>query len=121
MPEKLQQGTVELVEIRKAVAALEADEAVGRLGAAETTRRVNDCRRSVTRRDLWKASGGRGGNPKRSNWKDVRGAVYGLIFLLVLALVGVYLITLVIGRYVGGEEYVPGSTDVTPTSVSATP
>ncbi|MBA3420109.1 MAG: hypothetical protein H0U09_15675 [Geodermatophilaceae bacterium] len=50
----------------------------------------------MTQRDLWKASGGRAGSPKRSDWKDIRGAVYGLLFLLALAVVG--------------EEFVPGMT-----------
>jgi hypothetical protein len=110
MPQQQQGGTVELEEIRAAVKALKASEADGKLSSAETTRRINDCRRAVTQRDLWKASGGPAGSPKRSDWKDIRGAVYGLLFLLALAVVGVYFITVVIGEYVGGEEFVPGMT-----------
>ncbi|MBA2390073.1 MAG: hypothetical protein H0V67_07410 [Geodermatophilaceae bacterium] len=110
MPQQQQQAVVELAEIRAAVKLLEQEEAAGHLSAAETTRRINDCRRAVTPRDLWKASGRRAGSRKRSDWKDIRGAVYGLLFLLALAIVGVYLITLVIAEYVGGEEFVPGMT-----------
>lgn len=62
-------------------------------------------------RDLWKASGHRAGSPKRSVWKDIRGAVYGLLFLLLLAVVGVYFVTVVIGEYVGGDGDVPGISD----------
>ncbi len=82
----------------------------GQLSAAETTRRINDCRQAVTRRDLYKASGHRAGSPKRSDWKAIRGAVYGLLFLLALAVVGVYFVTVVIGESVGPES---GITDVT--------
>jgi len=46
---------------------------------------------------------------------DVRGAVYRLLFLLLLAVVGVYFITVIIGEYVGGEEVFPD-----PPSVSNT-
>lgn len=62
----------------------------------------------MTRRDLYTASGGRAGSPKRSDWKDIRGAVYGLLFLLALAIVGVYFVTEVIGAYVGSDGVVPG-------------
>lgn len=107
MPEQQQRVVVELDDIRAAVAALQRDETAGRLTEAQATKRINDCRRAVTPRDLWRASGGRAGSPKRSNWKDIRGAVYGLLFLLALAVVGVYFITVIIGEYVGGEEVFP--------------
>lgn len=103
---------MELEEIRAAVNALNRDEAEGRLSAAEATRRINGCRSSVTKRDLWKASGKRGGSRKRSDWKDIRGAVYGLVFLFILAVVGVYGVTIVIGESVGDNGVVPGVTIV---------
>lgn len=118
MPQQQQPTVVELDEVRAAVAALERDESAGLLTRADATKRINDCRRAVTPRDLWRASGGRAGSPKRSDWKDIRGAVYGLVFLLVLAVVGVYFITFVIGEYVGGEEVFP---DPTPVSTPAEP
>ncbi len=108
MPEQQQRGMVDLEEIRAAVKALERDEAAGSLSTAEATRRINGCRGSVTRRDLWKASGKRAGSPKRSDWKDIRGAVYGLLFLLAMAVVGVYFVTIVIGEYAGSDGVVPG-------------
>lgn len=107
MPQQQQRVVVELDDIRAAVASLQRDEAAGLLTEAQATKRINECRRAVTPRDLWRASGGRSGSPKRSDWKDIRGAVYGLLFLLVLAVVGVYLVTVIIGQYVGGEEVFP--------------
>lgn len=41
---------------------------------------------------------------------EIRAAIYGLLFLLVLAIVGVYfvtVVTVVIGEYVGGGGTVP--------------
>jgi len=115
MPEERQRVLVELEDVRAAVAAVQIDEAAGLLTEAEATKQINACRRAVTPRDLWRASGGRFGSRKRSDWKDVRGAVYGLLFLLLLAVVGVYFITVIIGEYVGGEEVFPD-----PPSVSNT-
>ncbi|HVQ96815.1 MAG TPA: hypothetical protein VMU51_37715 [Mycobacteriales bacterium] len=84
---------VTLTEIRAAVAMLEAEHAAGRMGAKEVSRRINNCRKAVTPRDLWKASGHRAGNRHRSDWADIRSTVFGLVSLLVMIALGVWLVT----------------------------
>jgi hypothetical protein len=86
-------GQVSLPEIRSAVAALEAAHAAGGIGAKEASKRINDCRRAVTPRDLWKASGHRAGSRRRSDWSDIRSTVFGLVSLLVMMALGVWLVT----------------------------
>lgn len=84
---------VTLDEIRSAVAALEREQADGRLAEPEVSRRINDCRRAVTRRDLWKASGGQAGSRRRSDWADIRSTVFHLVSLLIMIALGVWLAT----------------------------
>jgi len=84
---------VDLADIRTAVNKLEADAASGVISAAEATKRVNDSKRAVTPRELWKASGGRAGAKKRSDWQDIRKTVFGVLLLLVLVVVGVLIVT----------------------------
>jgi hypothetical protein len=92
-----QPALITQAEIRAAVAALEGDRAAGRLTERETARRINDCRRAVTPRDLWKASGGRAGSRRRSDWADIRRTVFGLGSLLIMIALGVWLVTWVVG------------------------
>jgi hypothetical protein len=84
---------VVLTDIRAAVAALEAEHAAGRIGDGEAGRRINNCRRAVTPRDLWKASGHRAGSRHRSDWADIRKTAFGLISLLIMMALGVWLVT----------------------------
>ncbi len=109
------QALVELADIRAAVRALEDAAAAGLINQAEASKRINDCRRAVTPRELWKASGGRAGSKKRSDWWDIRKTVFGATFLLVLAVLGVWMVTVLTGSYVGDGGYIP---DVTPPGVS---
>lgn len=88
---------VTVEEIRAAVTALEQERAAGRISDQDTARRVNDCRRAVTPRDLWKASGGLGGAPRRSDWDDIRRTTVGLLSLLVMIAFGVWLVTWALG------------------------
>jgi hypothetical protein len=97
---------VSLTDIRAAVAALEQDHAGGRMGEKETVRRINNCRRAVTPRDLWKASGRRGGHRRRSDWADIRSTAFGLISLMIMIALGVWLVTWSLGLLQGS---VPGS------------
>ncbi|HEY9473825.1 MAG TPA: hypothetical protein VIS06_08235 [Mycobacteriales bacterium] len=87
---------VEHEQILAAVRAIEADLTAGRIGSAEATRRINRCRRAVTPRDLWKASGRRAGSRRRSDWSDIRTAVFGMVSLLLLLLLGMWMVTRVI-------------------------
>ncbi len=47
----------------------------------------------MTPRELWKASGGRAGAKKRSDWQDIRKTVFGVLLLLVLVVLGVLIVT----------------------------
>jgi hypothetical protein len=84
-------------QIRAAVAALEQRRAAGEISDADVARRVNDCRRAVTPRDLWRASGGLAGAPRRGDWWDVRRTVGTLLFILVLCALGAWLVTWALG------------------------
>jgi hypothetical protein len=90
-------------EIRAAVGKLEQRRAAGEISEADVARRINDCRRAVTPRDLWKASGGLAGDRRRSDWWDIRRTVLGLLLLLVLAALGMWLVTWTVGLMEGEE------------------
>ncbi len=109
MPAKT--ALVALTEIHTAVSALEEAAQRGAMSADEAARRINASRRAVTPRELWKASGGRAGAKRRSDWQDIRKTAFGAIFLLVLAAVGVWIVTIYTGKAVGSEDdYIPEPT-----------
>ena len=91
------QQMVSLEQVRAAVAAVEQQGAAGRMSEREVTRRVNDCRRAVTPRDLWRASGGLAGSRRRSDWADLRKTAFGLLGLLIMMALGVWLVTWTLG------------------------
>lgn len=95
---------VDLDDIHAAVTALESDAAAGTLSVDEAAKRINDSKRAVTPRELWKASGGRAGERKRSDWHDIRNTVFGVSLMLVLAAVGVWVVTVFTGKAIGSEE-----------------
>jgi hypothetical protein len=86
-----------LTDIRAAVAALEAEHTAGRMGDREASRRINSCRQAVTPRDLWKASGHRAGDRRRSDWADIRHTAFGLVCLAIMLALGVWLVTWSLG------------------------
>ena len=92
-----QQELVTPEQIREAVELLEARRAGGEISEADVTRRINDCRRSITPHDLWKASGGLLGDRHRGDWPEVRRDVAGLLLVLVLAALGMWLVTWTMG------------------------
>ncbi len=99
---------VALSEIHSAISAIEHDAHRGTISAAEASQRINDSRRAVTPRELWKASGGRAGAKKRGDWWDIRNTALGVAFLVVLAAIGVWIVTIYTGKAVGGEDdYIP--------------
>ena len=104
-------------QIRTAIGLLEQRRAAGELSEAELARRINECRRSVTPRDLWKASGGLAGDRRRSDWWDIRRAVGGLLLLLVLAALGMWLVTWTMSLQEG--DPLPPATPATPVSLAA--
>ena len=95
---------VALSDIHLAVSALTDDAQLGRISADEASKRINGSRRAVTPRELWKASGGRAGAKKRSDWQDIRNTAAGAVFLLVLAVIGVWIVTIYTGKAVGNED-----------------
>lgn len=106
---------VELVspdDVRSAVDALEFDELTGNISPAEASRRISRVRRAVTPRELWKASGGRAGAKPRQDWWDIRKTVVGILFLLVLAALGMWVVTIGVAAYSdnggGGSGDQPG-------------
>lgn len=100
-------------QIQAAVGLLEQRRSAGLLTEAQVARQVNDCRRAVTPRDLWKASGGLAGDRRRQDWWDIRRAVAGLLFILVLAALGMWLVTWTMGLVEGD-----GETPVIPASMA---
>ncbi len=102
MPNKT--ALVDLTEIHTAVRVLEEAAQRGAMPADEAARRINASRRAVTPRELWKASGGRAGAKRRSDWPDIGKTAFGAIFLLVLAAVGVWIVTIYTGKAVGSED-----------------
>jgi hypothetical protein len=53
---------VDAEDVWKAIRAIEAEQAAGTISPAEAAQRIERCRRAVTPRDLWKASGGTAGS-----------------------------------------------------------
>lgn len=102
---------VELDDIRAAVRALKDEAAAGTMSLAEAQRRINDSKRAVTPRELYKASGGRAGSRGRSDWYDIRRTAFAAVLLLALAAVGVWIVTIYTGKAAGDGGYIP---DVTP-------
>jgi hypothetical protein len=88
-------------QIRTAVGALEERRAAGAISEADVVRRINDCRRAVTPRDLWKASGGLAGDRRRADWWDIRRSVGGLLIVFVLAALAMWLVTWTMGLVEG--------------------
>lgn len=114
---------VDRADISAAVSALENDAAQGTISAAEAQTRINNSKRAVTPRELWKASGGRAGARKRSDWYDIRKTVFGVTLLLVLAALGVWVVTIYTGKAQGDGGYIPEppSTSVPAEQPSAEP
>lgn len=102
---------VELDDIRAAVRALEEEAAAGTISQEEALRRINDSKRAVTPRELFKASGGRAGSRGRSDWYDIRRTAFAAALLLVLAALGVWIVTIYTGKAAGDGGYIP---DLTP-------
>jgi hypothetical protein len=101
--EGTQPNLLTLAEIRAAVGLLEQECAAGRMSDAETARRVNDCRRAVTPRDLWKATGRRAGSRRRSDWADIGRTAFRLLCLMIMIALGVWLVTFSVALYAAGS------------------
>lgn len=90
MPRQLDMVTP--VQVRDAVASIEAEVSAGTLSREAADRRIAACRRAVTPRDLWKATGGRAGARRRQDWADRRRTAVVLVSLLVFCALLVWLV-----------------------------
>jgi hypothetical protein len=72
------------------------------IDAAEYGRRRQLVLHSVTPRDLWKASGGRAGSPKRSDWREIRRALRLQVALVAFAVVAMVAVLWGTAIYVNG-------------------
>ncbi len=104
-------------QIQTAIGLLEQRRAAGDLSEAEVVRRINDCRRAVTPRDLWKASGGLAGERHRQDWWDIRRTAAAFLLIFVLAALGMWLVTWTMGLVEGDADSPP----VAPVSIVDTP
>ena len=95
-------------QVWAAVAAIEEKHDLGEIDRAAADRRINDCRRAVTPRDLYRASGGLAGDRRRQDWFENLHAVAGWLTLLVLMALGTWLVTWAIGLSRGN---IPGITE----------
>lgn len=64
----------------------------GQLSQDEYRRRCQRVYQAVTPRDLWKASGGRSGSPRRSDWRELRHAILLQVSIIVFAAVAMLVI-----------------------------
>jgi uncharacterized protein DUF1707 len=64
----------------------------GELDRDELHRRLTRVQRAVTPRDLWKASGHRAGSRRRSDWKELRRAVWLQVGILCFAALAMLLV-----------------------------
>jgi hypothetical protein len=74
-------------EIRAAVGKLEQRRAAGEISEADVARRINDCRRAVTPRDLWKASGHRTGSRERADKAEIRRSIRLQLAIVAFAII----------------------------------
>jgi hypothetical protein len=78
---------------RAAIAALQQAARSGELDSDELARRTAGVWQCNTPRDLWRATGGRAGSPKRSDIKEIRHALLAMLFLIAFAIAGAALVT----------------------------
>lgn len=92
------QAMVPIDDIRAAVDLLEEAAANGEITQEEAARRINNCRRAVTLRDLWKASGKRAGARRRSDWYDIRDTTFSMLAFLVMIMLATAFVTWAVAR-----------------------
>jgi hypothetical protein len=77
---------------RAAVAKLREAGGTGAMSPDEVARRSADVWKAVTPRDLWRATGGLAGSPKRADAGEWRRAVIVMVAVVVFAAVAMYAI-----------------------------
>jgi Domain of unknown function (DUF1707) len=85
-------GVISLEDKHTAERLLRAAYAAGELDEAELKRRLGRVYGAVTPRDLWKASGGRVGSRRRSDWTEIRRAARLQIAIVVFAILAMLLV-----------------------------
>jgi hypothetical protein len=98
---------VTLEEIWAAEAALRRAAADGELREAELARRITAVKRSTTPRELWKASGGRAGSPRRSDLPQLRNATLAVIAAVIFSFVAMVFVLWGTIIYQGGRDALP--------------
>lgn len=83
-------------EQRAAVALLRASAAAGELRADDAAKREAAVWQAVTPRDLWRATGGRAGSPRRADRREWGKAIVVTISVWVFAAVAMALIILIL-------------------------
>jgi anti-sigma-K factor RskA len=83
---------ISLDEQHRAVRILNQAFEAGELGQDELRRRLGRVQRAVTPRDLWKASGHRAGSRRRSDWKELRRALWLQVAIVSFAVVAMLLV-----------------------------
>jgi uncharacterized protein DUF1707 len=87
-----EQVAIELREKHAAHGLLQAALRDGDLDEREYLRRRDRVYQAVTPRDLWKATGGRAGSKRRSDWKAIRKAVLLQVWIIIFAALAMLLI-----------------------------
>jgi Domain of unknown function (DUF1707) len=83
---------VELREKHAAHGLLQAALRDGDLDEREYLRRRDRVYQAVTPRDLWKASGGRAGSKRRSDWRMIRKSIMLQVWIVLFAAIAMLLI-----------------------------
>jgi len=89
---KDEQVVVELREKHAAHGLLQAALRDGDLDEREYLRRRDRVYQAVTPRDLWKASGGRAGSKRRSDWRMIRKSIMLQVWIIIFAAIVMLLI-----------------------------
>ena len=76
----------------------------GAMSRDEFDRRMARVHRAVTPRDLWKASGHRAGSKRRSDWREIRRAVWLQVAILGFAAAAMLLVLYGMLLYYHGDQ-----------------
>jgi hypothetical protein len=83
---------ISLDEQHRAARLLKEAFEAGELNQDELHRRLGRVQRAVTPRDLWKASGHRAGSRRRSDWKELRRAIWLQVAIVSFAALAMLLV-----------------------------
>ena len=87
-----QSTLISLDEQHRAAGLLQEAFKAGEMDRDELRRRLGRVQRAVTPRDLWKASGHRAGSRRRSDWKELRRALWLQVAIVSFAALAMLLV-----------------------------